>query len=136
MLTCLKLSDAASLALHSMDYISSHPGRLISNQEIANNLEASANHLSKVHQWLTRAGLLVAVRGPHGGFRLAKEAKDIRLIEVIEAVEGPFHPSDCLLGRNDCLRESCILGELTREINQRVLSFFMEKTAADLNESL
>ncbi len=136
MLTCLKLTDAAALALHSVDYISAHPDRLISNQEIADNLEASTHHLAKVHQWLVRAGILMAVRGPHGGFRLARDAKDIRLIDVIEAVEGPYLPSNCLLGRSDCLRESCILGELTKEINRKVLSFFMEKTAADLHGSL
>jgi Rrf2 family protein len=129
----MKLSDAAALALHTVDYLARHPERLVSNQEVADNLGASANHLSKVHQWLVHANLVIAVRGPGGGFQLARDPAKITLLEVIEAVDGPLRPSQCLLGREKCIRETCLLGSLARNINQQVVDFFQNTTVAQLS---
>lgn len=44
---------------------------------------------------LRDAGLVVSQRGAHGGYRLAKPADEIRLLQVVEALEGPIAPMDC-----------------------------------------
>jgi Rrf2 family protein len=95
----LHISDAASLALHAMVLIAGKPDTLVSTHEIAEQLGVSENHLAKVRQTLSRAGLVESTRGPHGGFRLAKSAAEITLLDVYEAVEGPIRPTSCLLGR-------------------------------------
>ena len=44
---------------------------------------------------LRDAGLVSSQRGAHGGYRLAHAASDIRMLEVVEALEGPIAPMDC-----------------------------------------
>jgi Rrf2 family cysteine metabolism transcriptional repressor len=44
---------------------------------------------------LRQAGLVTSVRGAHGGYRLAKAASEIAMLDVVEALEGPITPMDC-----------------------------------------
>ncbi|MGO8671659.1 MAG: RrF2 family transcriptional regulator, partial [Capsulimonadaceae bacterium] len=109
------------------------PDAMVSNRDVAEGLQVSVHHMAKVHQRLVRAGLLTAIRGPHGGFRLGRPAASIRLIDVVEAIEGPFQPEQCLLGRPKCQRTGCILGKLSDSINQQVNEFLTNTTADQLH---
>jgi Rrf2 family protein len=44
---------------------------------------------------LREAGLVTSVRGAHGGYRLARPAADIEMLEVVQALEGPIAPMEC-----------------------------------------
>ena len=44
---------------------------------------------------LRQAGLVTSVRGAHGGYRLARSAEQITMIEVVQALEGPIAPMEC-----------------------------------------
>ena len=115
-----RISDAATLALHTMALLASaEPGRL-SVREVANRLAASRAHLSKVLQRLARAGLVTSLRGPRGGFSLARPAEDATLLDVYEAIEGPLEDSTCLLGAPVCSGDSCLLGDLVETVNLHV----------------
>ena len=68
----LNISEAYSLALHSLALLASDNGRSLTTHQIASTLGASEAHLSKVMQRLTKAGFLNSSRGPGGGFALKK----------------------------------------------------------------
>lgn len=59
---------------------------------------------------LRDAGLVTSTRGAHGGYRLARPAEEIRMLEVVEALEGPVAPMECFHadreGRVLCSHES------------------------------
>jgi len=116
----LKLSDAATLALHTMAFLAGRTNGLISAREIASSLEVSEAHLAKVLQRLARAGMVKSSRGPKGGFALARPADETSLLEVYEAIEGPLTATTCLLGRETCLGSGCILGGLIAQVNKEV----------------
>ncbi len=128
MANMLKISEAASLALHTMAFLAKADDRCVSTHEIAGTLKVSENHLAKVRQRLAKAGLVDAVRGPSGGFKLAKPAHTISLLEIYEAIEGPFKPNDCLLGRQPCAGSRCVLGGMTQSINRQVKEYLSETT--------
>ena len=132
----MRISEAASLALHTVGMLAEEPDDVIATREIASRLAVSENHLAKVHQRLSRAGIVTAVRGPAGGFRLARPAADIKLIEVVEAIDGSCRPSQCLLGRPLCRRSSCMLGGLSDAINRHVIEFLSKTSVAQLGSSL
>lgn len=115
----LRISEAASLALHATTLLAANCNRPLSTKEIAAKLRASEAHLSKVLQRLGKVGLVDSTRGPKGGFCLAKAADDISLLEVYEAIEGPLQDSVCLLGEPVCQGEECILGGLLEMVNQQ-----------------
>lgn len=130
----LRISDAASLALHTMVYLAGEADGPTSAHSIATALCVSENHLAKVCQRLTRLGLVSAVRGPKGGLRLARSAEKITLIEVYEAIDGPLKPGNCLLGGRPCGRRTCILGDLMDMVNREVVRHLSETTLADLTK--
>lgn len=115
----VRISEAASLALHAAMRMADEPKRLRGTAELARELEASAAHLSKVLQRLHRAGLLQAVRGPQGGFRLNRPAAAITLLELYEAIEGKLEMTQCLFGKPVCGKCCCVLGPLLIETSER-----------------
>ncbi len=102
MSTILNFSDAVSLALHSMGIMAGKKDCFFRTGAIAKQLAVSEHHLQKVHQRLSKAGLLHSARGPKGGFSLNKPAEEITLLEIVEAIEGPFDPSPCFLNKSPC----------------------------------
>lgn len=130
MSTCLRISEAAALALHTVGALAQSPGEMVSNQTLAAHLKVSEHHLAKVHQRLVKAGLVRAIRGPRGGFQLARPAEEIKLLEVVQAVEGTFTPQQCLLGRPACVSGQCVMGQFSQSLNRQVREF-LETTTAD-----
>jgi len=116
----LRISDGASLALHTMALLASVKAGRLSAREIADRLAASRAHLSKVLQRLARAGLVWSVRGPRGGFSLARPAEEVTLLDVYEAIDGPLDDSTCLLGAPVCSGKNCLLGDLVEAVNLHV----------------
>ncbi len=84
MACALRISEAASLALHATGLMAINPGKPMSTKVIAQSFEVSEAHLSKVLQRLGKVGLLNSARGPRGGFTLARDPKDINLLEVFK----------------------------------------------------
>lgn len=126
----LRISEAASLALHAVGLMASDPDRAMSVKSIAANLEVSPAHLSKVLYRLKRQGLLSSTRGPTGGFRLAERPGSVTLKQVFEAIEGPLSADGCFLGRDVSTGRCCALGHLLRELNG-TFAEHLERTTLD-----
>jgi len=130
----MNVSEAASIALHSMTLISAQEnGVPVSTKYIADTLKVSENHLSKVMQRLSRAGLVSSKRGPRGGATLAKKPGEISLMDIYEAIEGKFVASECLLKTRLCKPGNCILGDMLHDVNTRAREYLEKTTLADLS---
>ncbi|MCF8064724.1 MAG: Rrf2 family transcriptional regulator [Desulfarculaceae bacterium] len=130
----LKISEAASLALHTMGLLASRPGEQVPTRELAARLKVSEAHLAKVMQRLGRAGLVRSQRGPKGGFALERNPEDITLLEVYEATEGPLRERRCLLGKPMC-NGNCILGGLLERVGDEVRDYFSQTRLSDLKDT-
>ena len=130
----LKISEAASLALHTMGLLASRPGDRVSTRELAARLKVSEAHLAKVMQRLGRAGLVRSQRGPKGGFSLQRNPDEITLLEVYEATEGTLRKQRCLLGNPIC-NGNCILGGLLENVGDEVREYFSTTRLSDLSDS-
>lgn len=136
MASLVGISEAASIGLHGMMVLASAPsGRAGSGRALSERLQVSANHLAKVMQRLVKGGLLHSVRGPGGGFALAKPASEISLAEIYEAIEGPFAPTGCLLARPICDGRCCIVGGLLQQVDA-IVDRLRETTLADAVEGM
>jgi len=128
----LRISEAASLAMHALGYLAAHGDQPVSARVIASRFSVSEAHLSKVLQRLVKTGLLRSVRGPKGGFSLTRTPESVPLLEVFEAVEGPIDPSSCLFGEPVCDGDTCILGRVVREANRMLSEHLARNTLADV----
>ncbi|MFT8244264.1 RrF2 family transcriptional regulator [Roseomonas sp. BN140053] len=81
--------DRALTAIAVMLDLAFHAGRggeVVSGAEVAERLGAAKRGIEPVFQALSRAGLLDSTRGPRGGYRLARRAREIRLWDVVATV--------------------------------------------------
>lgn len=132
MANIVRLTEMASLAIHSMAMIAQNGDGLLTVSEIARSVGASEAHLSKAMQRVVKAGLARSERGPKGGFGLARPADAITLLDVYEAVEGPRVVSACPLGRKTCTFAGCLFGGVLEAMEDRVFDYLASHRLSDL----
>jgi Rrf2 family protein len=94
MLAAVKLPESTEWVLHAATALAQlGPGGTASAAQLAAHYDVPAAYLAKQLQALVRAGVLSAATGPRGGFRLARPAEQITLLQIVEAVDGtaPFY---------------------------------------------
>lgn len=99
----LLISRSSEYAIRALTHLASHDDGLHRlARDMAQRLGIPAPFLGKVLQPLVARGLLHSQRGRSGGFKLARKPADIRLVDIVEALET-LHPADtCLLGQSEC----------------------------------
>lgn len=87
----MRLGRAAAYAVFATAHLAERQnGRPTQGRDIANACGIPAGHLLKILQQLVRAQILSSERGPAGGFVLRKPAREITLLELVEAIDGPI----------------------------------------------
>ena len=118
MLRVTKLTDYATVVL---TVLASEPDVVASATELAERAGLEAPTVAKVLKPLAQAGLVDAFRGANGGYRLSRDARDISLIEIVEAMEGPLGMTECSLHAGNCgIEDSCHVRANWRQINDVV----------------
>jgi len=114
-------------------------------RDIAQRQEVSADYLEQLLRRLREAGLAVSIRGPHGGFKLARPAEQITLWEIVSALEDEMaavHCVDVAMGSDPrralCHRRStCAARLLWRGLSLQIRDYLEKRTLADLrNEAM
>jgi Rrf2 family protein len=72
----------------------------VPSHDIARANRIPKRFLLKVLKPLVAAGVLVSVKGPHGGYRLARPATQITMLDIVEAVDGPIRAHNSFQGRS------------------------------------
>jgi len=103
MLRVTKLTDYATLVLTAL---AETPSSVLSASELAGRARLELPTVSKVLKPLAHAGLVESFRGSNGGYRLARAAETISLIEVVEAIEGRVGMTECSGEHSTCELES------------------------------
>ena len=118
MLRVTKLTDYATVVL---TVLAARPGAVLSAAELAERAGLEVPTVSKLLKPLAQAGLVEGFRGVHGGYRLARPAARISLVEIVEAMEGPLAMTECSLDHGDCgLSPQCGVRANWRRINDVV----------------
>jgi len=131
-----RLSKAADYAIRGLVYLSMKTDDGTSGvEEISKARKIPVSYMAKLLQTLAKKGFVRSFRGPEGGFALARSPRDINLLEVIEAVEGPIFLNECLIQRGYCPQnDTCTVHDVWREAQSRFLDHLrscnMEQLAA------
>ncbi len=127
----LNISEAFSIALHSMVIIAGKD-QLITISEISNITHSSKNHVAKILQLLVKHHFLKSTRGPSGGFELAKQPEEIKLIEIYHITDGNITTFSCEMHQKGCSHIKCVFGGFQEKFALEFGDYLRNKTIKDL----
>jgi Rrf2 family protein len=127
----LSISEAASIAIHSLAFIA-RDNSYSNATNIANSANFSRNHLSKILQLLTKHGYLMSERGPSGGFKMLKSPSEITVLEIFELIDGNHDYTKCAKSGNSCSFAVCVYGDVIQRANIMITDYFRTRTIADI----
>lgn len=102
--------------------------------DISGRQDISLSYLEQLFSKLRKNGLVSSVRGPGGGYRLAREAEDIYIAEVVDAVDENVDATNCN-GEGDCQGGmTCLTHFLWVDLSEQIHSFLSSINLASLVE--
>ena len=135
----MRLSTKGRYAVMAMADLASHEGatKPVSLAEIAKRQEISLSYLEQLFAKLRRGGLVKSVRGPGGGYRLSHPAADVRVSDIILAVDEPMSATRCEPGSpKGCTGTTtrCVTHDLWEELGRQIHVFLSSVSLADVVE--
>lgn len=135
----MRLTSKGRYAVMAMADLALHGGveRAVPLQEVANRQEISLSYLEQLFARMRRAGLVSGVRGPGGGYRLARPPRETTVADIIAAVNEPIKATRCKEGSaKSCLGKSgrCIAHGLWAELGDRIQFFLASVSLSDILE--
>jgi Rrf2 family nitric oxide-sensitive transcriptional repressor len=128
------LSQTVEYALRAMASLAFHPDELVATPELAEMTKVPSNYLAKVLQTLAGADLIIGRRGVGGGYRLAKPANEIMLLDVVAAVNPVERITECPLGLENHSSHLCSLHRRVDQAAAAVIEIFGTTSLADVVE--
>jgi Rrf2 family protein len=130
----LELTKRGDYAVRAMLALARGSGsRLLSARRISDAMSIPVRFLPQVLADLQRAGLVEAAPGRAGGYRLARDAASISLLDVIEAVEGDSRRRSCVLRGGPCgVDGTCDVHDVFFEGQEALRGTFARSTLAEL----
>ena len=128
------ISTTSKYALRILVALANAPvDEYVLGRALAAATDVPANYLAKLLVTLGNAGLVEAVRGRNGGYRLSRGPGGIRLLDVVELFEGVGTDPSCFLGIHDvCSDETpCSAHHLFRDVRARYVAFLETTSIAD-----
>ncbi len=135
MATFVRLSEAASLAIHAMAFMAQEKDRKVTVKEIAAKLGKSENHLAKVILRLSKAKLLNNTRGQRGGCTLSRDPAEITLEQIYTIMEGPMDTNYCLFDTPSCDGITCMISKKIHQIEDLMTNYFKTTSVQNLLEA-
>jgi len=131
------ISDSGRYALRALAELALLPqGQYLGSASLAGQVDVPANYLSKLLQLLSRIGLLDSQKGAGGGFRLARPAEQIALIEVLDPIDRVRRWEGCVLGNEQCPGDSpCALHDGWGKVRDSYITFLEHTSVAQLARS-
>lgn len=106
-------------------------------KQIAGALSIPKEFLNKVMQLLVKAGFLTSVRGPGGGFLLAKDPKDITILDIVKEIDGMGWFNSCILHVGPCNVENpCALHDYWFKMRNQIRAMLDHESLANLVKDL
>lgn len=134
----MKISTKGRYGVRAMFELAKNYGSYpVSVKTISQNQEIPLSYLEQILNGLHRAKLVRSIRGPGGGFLLAKKPEDIRIIDIILALEESVSPVFCVdkLEENQCKYvKSCVARLLWEKLDKKIREVLEGTTLKDLCE--
>ncbi|NQT63338.1 MAG: Rrf2 family transcriptional regulator [Candidatus Marinimicrobia bacterium] len=130
----IRLTKAGEYGLRAVRYLVENGDESrISIGDISENKKIPEPFLRKLFKPLVQQGIINSTRGVSGGVRLARDPKEITVLEVVEALEGPLALNECLLDDATCeFMNECGMHDVWEEAQAAMAKVLRSKNLTDL----
>ncbi|TXH35643.1 MAG: Rrf2 family transcriptional regulator [Rhodospirillaceae bacterium] len=132
----MRLSTKGRYAVMALvDLASNSNGRPVALADISTRQEISLSYLEQLFAKLRRSGLVKSVRGPGGGYLLARSAEDTRISDAILAVDEPIRATRCKPNSGTGChsdKSRCLTHDLWEELSHQIQLFLSSVSLADV----
>ena len=133
----LKFSKKVEYALISLVEMAARERHdLVTTKDLARQYDIPPEHLGKVLQNLSKSGILNSLQGVKGGYTLAAPVEEIKVKNIIEAVDGPLSISKCLIHDSGTCEQnsSCNIKTPLRIIQDELIGYFNNISLKDIKD--
>lgn len=130
----LRISKIVDYGILVLAHMAAQPADVCSASELAGSLRLGQPVVSKVLKMLAQHGLVVSIRGAHGGYRLGRPADEINVAQIIDALEEqPFGLTECTALPGACsVEDACHIRPHWQRINLMVRRTLEGVSIADM----
>jgi Rrf2 family iron-sulfur cluster assembly transcriptional regulator len=131
----MRLTTKGRFAVTAMiDLAMNNHGRPVTLADISERQKISLSYLEQLFGKLRRKELVKSVRGPGGGYNLAKKQEEVSVADIILAVDEPIDATQCG-GKENCRDErKCLTHDLWTNLNNHIFEYLRGVTLAELVE--
>ncbi len=129
-------SKKCEIGLQAVLYLATEgKNELFNARQVADKVKQPKEFVSKVLQTLTSSGIVGSKKGKNGGFFLARSAKKVRLIEIVEVIDGLDMFNNCVLGFPGCTSEEpCPVHDVWGALRDQAYKMLSEQTLEDIKD--
>jgi len=133
----MQITRQADYAIRTVHYVSRLGAHQhVPTRQIAKEQRIPSSFLAKIISQLAVAGLVQTTRGAHGGVALAKAPKEITLLEVVEAIDGPILLNECVSHAEHCyFGKDCQLRGIWCETQNALVERLRETNFAQFSDT-
>jgi len=130
----MKLSNTSEYAIRILSFMARDAEKKYAAKYLVEQLKISDKYLRRILTILTKAGIIISIRGREGGYAFQKKLQEIFLSDIIEATEGMDKYLGCILGFSECSDETpCVLHSKWIAARTALINNFLETSLADIN---
>jgi Rrf2 family protein len=133
------LSNTSKYAIRAVIYLSlnASDGIKLGIKQISKDLKIPTPFLGKILQTLAKHKILASTKGPHGGFGLGRKAEEIKLIDIVDIIDGEDIFKKCIIKLENCSEtESCSMHERYSVIRSQLLNLFQNQSVSNLIQDI
>jgi Rrf2 family protein len=133
------LSNSCRYGIRAVIYLASqHAGDFKTGiKQISKDLDLPTPFLAKILQQLAKQKILNSSKGPHGGFSLMKDPRNITLLDIVNTIDGYDTFTDCVMHKGTCKgvtmeKSKCPLHEDYEKTRSELIRIFSKRTIHEL----
>ena len=137
------LSNTSKYALRALIYLGkfSEDGKKIGIKKISEDIGIPNPFLGKILQNLVKQKLLVSIKGPNGGFALAKPPVQISLWDIVAQIDGEGFFTNCLIGLEPCITHDpekplCPVHHKYEKLRNKISTFYKETSLKSISDDI
>ena len=130
----MQLHNTTQYAIRILSYIAKHNNEHLYNaKDLSDTLDIPYKFLTKIMTDLVKFGFIISIRGRDGGYKLAKVASTVTIMEILNKFNYPVNYEKCILGIGSCdSKNKCALHDQWVKPKDMIKKMFEETTLENL----